>query len=168
MDKTSIRDKPGLKFRKNKKHQIMALAFYGIYVFLAVFNAGNMVTLQIQHYGIYASVGKENFKNYMRANNKSSKIPSIIPAIMLLLLNILLIFIRPPFMSASMVILALILNFIALFSTFIWQRKLQSEMAVTGYDESKINKLISTNWIRTFAFLIQAVFAVLIIVNAVK
>ncbi len=146
----------------------MALALYGIYLFLAVFSAGNMVTLQIQHYGIYTSVGRENFKNYMQANNKSAKIPSIIPAMLLLLLNLLLIFIRPPFMSVTMAILALILNFIALFSTFIWQRKLQGEMAVTGYDEGKIDKLISTNWIRTFAFLIQAVLAVLIIVNAVK
>jgi hypothetical protein len=146
----------------------MPLALYGMYLFLAVFNAGNMVTLQIQHYGIYSSVGRDNFKNYIQANNKSAKIPSIIPAMLLLLLNIVLIFIRPPFMSATMVILTLILNFIAIFSTFIWQRKLQGEMAVTGYDEGKINKLISTNWIRTFAFLIQAVFAVLIIVNAVK
>ena len=146
----------------------MALALYGIYVFLAVFSAGNMVTLQIQHYGIYPSVGRENFKIYMQANNRSAKIPSIIPAMILLLLNVVLIFIRPSFMSATMVILALILNFVALFSTFKWQRKLQGEMAVTGYDEGKINKLISTNWIRTFAFLIQAVFAVLIIINAVK
>ena len=41
-------------------------------------------------------------------------------------------------------------------------------MAITGYDESKINLLISTNWIRTIAFLIQAIIAVSIIINAVK
>ena len=146
----------------------MQLALYGIYLFLAVFNAGNMTTLQIQHYGIYRSVGKENFKKYMQANNKSAVVPSILPAMLLLFVNIALLFTRPLFMSMIVTILTLALNIIALVSTIVWQRKLQGEMAITGYDESKINLLISTNWIRTLAFLIQAILAVSVIINAVK
>jgi hypothetical protein len=146
----------------------MQLVLYGIYLFLAVFNAGNMITLQIQHYGIYKFVGKENFKNYMQANNKSAVVPSILPAMLLLIVNIVLLFTRPVFMSKAVTFLCLSLNIIALVSTFVWQRKLQGEMAVTGYDESKIHLLISTNQIRTIAFLIQAIIAVSIIINAVK
>ena len=146
----------------------MQLTLYGIYLFLAVFIAGNMTTLQIQHYGIYPFVGKESFKNYIQANNKSAVVPSILPAMLLLILNIILLFTRPVFMSLSLTILSLALNIIALVSTFIWQRKLQGEMAITGYDESKINLLVSTNRIRTIAFLIQAIIAVSIIMNAVK
>lgn len=146
----------------------MSLVLYGIYLFLAVFNAGNMTTLQIQHYGIYRFVGKENFKNYMQANNKSAIVPSILPAMLLLLVNIILLFIRPVFMHGNVTILFLALNIIALISTFAWQRKLQGEMAVTGYDEAKIKLLVSTNWIRTIAFLIQAIIAVSIIINALK
>ena len=146
----------------------MQLTLYGIYLFLAVFNAGNMTTLQIQHYGIYHFVGKENFKNYMQANNKSAVVPSILPAMLLLIINIVLLFTRPVFMSATIAILSLALNVIALVSTFVWQRKLQGEMAITGYDESKINLLISTNRIRTIAFLAQAIIAVSITINAMK
>ena len=146
----------------------MQLTLYGIYLFLAVFNAGNMTTLQIQHYGIYRFVGKENFKNYMQANNKSAVVPSILPAMILLIINIVLLFTRPVFMSATITILSLALNVIALVSTFVWQRKLQGEMAITGYDESKINLLISTNRIRTIAFLAQAIIAVSITINAMK
>ena len=146
----------------------MQLTLYGIYLFLAVFIAGNMTTLQIQHYGIYPFVGKESFKNYMQANNKSAVVPSILPAMLLLILNIILLFTRPVFMSLPLTILSLALNIIALVSTFVWQRKLQGEMAITGYDESKINLLVSTNWIRTIAFLIQSIIAVSIIINAVK
>ena len=146
----------------------MQLDLYGIYLFLAVFNAGNMTTLQIQHYGIYPFVGKENFKNYMQANNKSAVVPSILPAMLLLIVNIVLLFTRPVFMPVTVTILSLALNIIALVSTFVWQRKLQGEMAVTGYDENKINLLVSTNRIRTIAFLIQAIIAVSIIMNAVK
>ena len=146
----------------------MQLALYGMYLFLAVFIAGNMTTLQIQHYGIYPFVGKENFKNYMQANNKSAVVPSILPAMLLLIVNIILLFTRPGFMPGTVTILSLALNIIALVSTIVWQRKLQGEMAITGYDESKINLLVSTNWIRTIAFLIEAIIAVSIIINAVK
>jgi hypothetical protein len=145
----------------------MQLLFYGIYLFLAVFNAGNMTTLQIQHYGIYPFVGKENFKTYMQANNKSAVVPSIVPAMLLLIVNILLLFIRPVFMSATATIVSLALNIIAFGSTLTWQRKLQSEMAINGYDENKIKLLVSTNWIRTLAFLIQSIMAVVIITKAV-
>jgi hypothetical protein len=146
----------------------MQLILYGIYLFLAAFNAGNMTTLQLQHYSIYSSVGKENFKNYMQANNKAALIPSILPAMLLLLINILLLFFRPVFMSATEAIMSLVLNIIALVSTFAWQRKLQAQMAVTGYDEGKINLLNSTNWLRTVAFLIQAILAISIILKAIK
>lgn len=146
----------------------MNLIFFGIYLFLALFNSGNMTTLQIQHYGIYSLVGKDNFKDYMNANNKAATIPSILPAMLLLLINFVLLFIRPIFMSETEVILSLSLNIIAFVSTFIWQRKIQGEMAITGYDENKIDLLLSTNWIRVTAFLIQAILAVSITVIALK
>ena len=146
----------------------MQLILYGIYLFLAVFNAGNMMTLQIQHYGIYPTVGRENFKDYMKANNKSALIPSIIPALLLIMTNIGLVFVGPEFMPKSIAALTLILNIIAFVSTATWQRKLQGELAVSGYDEIKIFLLISTNWIRTLAFFIQALIAVAVVMIAVK
>ena len=145
----------------------MGLIVYGIYLFLAVFAAGNMVTLQIQHYGIYPFVGKENFRNYMQANNDAAKFPSIIPAMLLLLMNIVLIFIKPDFLPLFTAMFFLLLNIIALISTFKWQRKLQGEMAVTGYDAEKIARLISTNWIRTIVFLLQAFMVVVITIRAI-
>ncbi len=146
----------------------MPIILYGIYLFLAVYNAGNMLTLQIQHYGIYQSVGRENFKTYMKANNKSAVIPSIFPAMILMLANIALIFSRPVFMPRSIALLTFILNVLAFISTITWQRKLQGDMAETGYDEIKILLLISTNWIRTLAFFLQAVIAVAIVMQAVQ
>src|SRR6185436_9841715 len=103
----------------------MELIIYGAYLFLAVFNAGNMTTLQIQHYGIYPFVGKENFRNYMRANNKAAAVPSILPALLLLVINLILLFYRPVFLSTTATLFSLSFNAIALVSTFVWQRKLQ-------------------------------------------
>ena len=140
---------------------------FGLFLFLSIFNAGNMTSLQIQHYSIYYYVGKDNFKDYIKANNKSARLPAVIPGISLLIVSFILIFFRPDFMTLVEAIVILVLNLLSLFSTFKWQRKLQSEMTETGYDENKINILISTNWIRVFAFLIQGILAVFIIMSAV-
>jgi hypothetical protein len=146
----------------------MELILYGAFLFLAVFNAGNMTTLQIQHYGIYPFVGRANFKEFMHANNKSALVPSILPALLLLIVNILLFFIRPVFIPGREVVLFFSLNIIALISTIIWQRKLQGQMAITGYDEAKISLLLFTNWIRTMVFLFQAIAVVSITIIALK
>src|SRR6187549_551225 len=97
---------------------------YAVYTFLAAYNAGNMMSLQIQHYGIYPFVGREHFKSYMRANNKAALIPAILPGMLMLALSIFLIFIRPAFMTNFEAVASLALNIIAFISTFKWQRKI--------------------------------------------
>ncbi|MEO7211031.1 MAG: hypothetical protein ABIY35_08790 [Chitinophagaceae bacterium] len=146
----------------------MELIIYSVYTFLAAYNAGNMVCLQIQHYGIYPFVGKENFKMYMIANNKAAFIPAVLPGILMLILSIILIFIRPAFMTTNEAIVSFALNIIAFISTVKWQRKLQSDMVSTGYDKAKIKLLISTNWIRTIAFILLGILTISILVMAVK
>ncbi len=146
----------------------MELIIYGVYTFLAAYNAGNMMSLQIQHYGIYHFVGKENFKNYMNANNRAALIPAILPGMLMLILSVVLLFIRPVFMTSPEAIASLALNIIAFISTFKWQRKLQSDMATTGYDDKKIKLLLSTNWIRTIAFILLGILTISILVMAVK
>lgn len=146
----------------------MKLIIYAVYTFLATYNAGNMMSLQLQHYGIYPFVGKENFKSYISANNKAALIPAILPAMVMLILSVILIFIRPVFMTTWEAIVSLALNIIAFISTFKWQRKLQSDMANTGYDEGKIKLLLSTNWIRTIAFILLGILTISILIMAVK
>ncbi len=121
----------------------MELTIYAVYTFLAAYNAGNMTSLQIQHYSIYPFVGKENFKSYMSANNKAALIPAVLPGIFTLILSIVLMFSRPAFMTTFEALASLALNIIAFISTFKWQRKLQLDMATTGYDQAKIKLLLS-------------------------
>ena len=145
----------------------MELIIFGIYTFLAAYNAGNMMSLQIQHYGTYSFVGKDNFKSYMSANNKAALIPAVIPGFLMLILSIVILFFRPAFMTTLESMLSLGLNIIAFISTFKWQRKLQSDMENTGYDETKIKLLLSTNWIRTIAFILLGTLTISILIMAV-
>ena len=92
--------------------------------------------------------------------------PAILPALLLLLVSLILLFARPAFMSPVEAGIAFGLNLAQLASTMIWQRKLQAEMAETGYDDAKIQRLLTTNWIRTVAFLIEALLATVILLRA--
>jgi hypothetical protein len=139
---------------------------FGIFAFLAAFNAGTMTTLQIQHYGIYRFVGRTSFAEYMKANNEAALVPAILPALLLLFVSLLLLVARPAFMSLEEASVAFALNLAQLASTMIWQRKLQAEMAETGYDDAKIQRLLTTNWIRTVAFLLEALMATAILLSA--
>jgi hypothetical protein len=95
------------------------MTLFVVFVFLAIYNAGNMTTLQLQHYGIYPAVPKEGFAEYMRANK-------------------------------------------------LWQRRLHSEMALTGYNEEKIGLLIRTNWIRTISYWLLSALAISILVRVLQ
>ena len=144
------------------------MTLFIVFLFLAIYNAGCMTALQIQHYGIYPAVGREGFADYMKANNRAAALPTIVPAILLLLASVGLLFFRPPFVGALEGAAAFVLNFIAFMSTFLWQRKVQGEMAITGYDEGKVRLLIRTNWIRTICYWLQAVLAISILLHLLR
>lgn len=45
------------------------------------------------------------------------------------------------------------------------ERRLQGEMAATGYDETKVRALIRTNWVRTISYLLLAVLCISILLR---
>jgi hypothetical protein len=144
------------------------LTLFVAFLFLTIYNAGNMTTLQLQHYGIYPAVPKEGFAEYMRANNRAAALPTIVPAILLLLVSVGLVMFRPAFVNLSEGIASFWLNFFAFMSTIVWQRRLQGEMAVTGYDERKVSLLIRTNWIRTICYWLLAALAISMVVRLLR
>jgi hypothetical protein len=78
-------------------------------------------------------------------------------ALVLTLLSIVLLFLRPAFFSLSEAAICLALNFTNLISTMIWQGRLHQTLARVGYDERLVKRLIRTNWVRTFALLLQSI-----------
>ena len=144
------------------------MTLFVVFLFLAIYNAGCMTALQLQHYGIYPAVGREGFAEYMRANNRAAAVPTILPGMLLLLSSIALVIFRPSFVRPYEAWAALALNLVTLFSTFRWQRRVQGEMAVTGYDETKVRVLIRTNWIRTISYLLLALLCISILVRVLR
>jgi hypothetical protein len=87
-------------------------------------------------------------------------VPTILPALLLLVLSVLVVFLRPSYMRPLEATVALVLNVAVLASTFTWQRPIQAHLAETGYDAEAIQRLVRTNWIRTVSYLLIAVDAV--------
>jgi hypothetical protein len=141
------------------------VTLFVVFLFVAIYNCGCMTALQLQHYGIYPAVGSAGFAEYMRANNRAAVLPTILPGMLLLLASIALVIFRPSFVRPYEAWLPVALNLVTLFSTFRWQRPLQGEMAVTGYDESKVRLLIRTNWIRTISYLLLALLCISILLR---
>ena len=99
----------------------------------------------------------------MRANNRAAALPTILPALLLLLSSLALLVQRPGFIKPYDAAVGLGLNLVALLSTFVWQRPIQGRMAESGYDEANIRRLIATNWIRTITHWLIAILAIIIL-----
>jgi hypothetical protein len=135
------------------------MTVFWTFVYLSFFSAGIMLVLQIQHFGLYPLVGKETFAAYISANNRAAVFPAILAALVLTLLSIVLLFLRPAFFSLSEAVICVALNFTNLISTMIWQGPLHQTLSRVGYDERLVKRLIRTNWVRTFALLLQSFIA---------
>lgn len=143
------------------------MTLFLMFLLLAIYDAGCMTVLQLQHYGIYSSVGKENFRGYMRANNRAAAFPTILPAVLLLVTSIILAVRRPGFVRPYEATIIVALNLVALISTILWQRPIQARMAEMGYDEASIQRLVATNWIRTGAHWLIAALGLIILARVV-
>jgi hypothetical protein len=138
------------------------------YTFLAIFSAGAMLTLQVQHFALYPLVGREGFARYVQSNNRAAVFPAILAAVLVFFLSVVLLFDRPGFVPAWAASVAVVFNAVNIVSTMIWQGRLNGALAATGYDEKRVSLLIRTNWIRTAALLTQAVIALYCVYRGVS
>jgi hypothetical protein len=138
------------------------------FTFLAIFSAGAMLTLQVQHFALYPLVGREGFAPYIQANNRAAVFPAILAAVLVFFVSVALLFERPLFVPAWAALVAVVLNAVNIVSTMIWQGRLHGVLAASGYDERHVRLLIRSNWIRTAALLAQAALALYCVYRGVS
>ncbi len=141
---------------------------FAVYLFFAIYCAGSMTVLQMQHFTLYPKVGEANFIQYIQANNRAAFLPSILPAMLLLISTITLLFVKPTYMPFAFIIASLCLNIINITSSVIWQAKIHGQLEKVGFNEELINHLVNTNWIRTSALLIQSLIALYCVMKTIK
>jgi hypothetical protein len=127
-----------------------ALSFYCM-------GAGFMDSFVI--YNGWNFVGPEEFPAMHQATGQRIVTTFVMPMVVLLVLNILQYWLRPVTVPRSWVTMALISQLIGWLSSIFIQIPIQMQLS-EGKDEALLEKLIVSDWLRVFAWLIYIVVVV--------
>jgi hypothetical protein len=124
-------------------------------LFFTLYSTGAIWVLQLNHYPLYAKVGQQEFRDYMTAHNERILLPIVLPSIAAFISSLLLLWQRPVEIPSWSVWLVNAANAATLLSTIFVQGKAHQALADDGYSEILIQRIITTNWIRTAAWTIN-------------
>jgi len=126
-------------------------------LFFTLYNVGVIWVLQLNHYPLYAQVGQGEFQAYLVAHNQRILLPIVLPGIIAFASSLLLLWRRPVEAPKWSVWVVIVLNAAILLSTILAQGPAHNALARDGYSEALIQRIITTNWLRTVAWTINGV-----------
>jgi uncharacterized membrane protein len=129
-------------------------------VFATVFMVGLIWFVQIVHYPLYANVGREQFPEYEAHHNRLTTWV-VGPAMLVEMVTAVALLRYSPGGSTSLVWLGLGLLVVIWISTATLSVPAHDELT-GGFSAGAHTKLVSTNWIRTFAWSVRAVIVMII------
>ena len=122
---------------------------------------GVILMVQVVHYPLFSSVGASSFAAYEALHTQ--RITWIVAPLMVteLLTAIALIYLSPASVSPSLLWLGLILLAVIWISTALVQVPLHRDL-VSGFDSLVHRKLLTTNWVRTIAWVARGLVVALV------
>jgi len=115
------------------------------------FLTGLIWYVQVVHYPQFADVGEAAFAQYHTRHSTLTTYIVAAPMVGELALAVALIFVRPPAFPAPLAWLAAALVGVVWLATFFVSVPLHEQLG-GGYDRTRINQLVRTNWLRTAAW----------------
>jgi uncharacterized membrane protein len=116
-----------------------------------LFMTGLIWFVQIVHYPLFNSIGAERFAAYEARHSNLTTFVVIVPMFIELITSIALLWQRPEFIATWQLWLGLLLVLVIWFSTAFLQVP-QHNILSQGFNETAYNLLVSSNWLRTFAW----------------
>jgi hypothetical protein len=123
-----------------------------ICLFFSLYSVGMIWFLQLNHYPLYANVGRDVFKEYISIHNQRLLFPVILPSLLAFASSIALALRHPAEIPDWSVWLVIALNAVTAVSTALVQGPAHSVLARDGYSAPIVRKVLSTNWLRTAAW----------------
>ena len=120
-----------------------ASTFYGV---------GMIWVLQLNHYPLYASVGRDALANYMAAHNRRLLLPIVLPSLIAAASSLWLWVEAPAGSAASIPFVIVLLNGCVMASTILVQGPAHRQLERHGFSTEIIGRITATNWIRTVAW----------------
>lgn len=123
---------------------------------LTLFNAGWVWFLQLNHYPLYAAVGREAHPGYMAGHNARLLWPVIVPGALAFIFSLWLAVEHPLGVPGWAVWLIFAINIMILASTALLQGPAHLRLEREGFSEALIEKIVATNWARTLGWTFNA------------
>jgi hypothetical protein len=101
-------------------------------VALTLFSSGVQVYIHFEAYPLLAFVGKKEFAAYLKEYEKRLTVPLLVPDGLALLVNIILIFARPPEVNLIGIIILLILNILLAVVTIVVATPVYNRIKAAG------------------------------------
>lgn len=120
----------------------------------SLFLCGLIWVIQILHYPFFAHLERENYTKYQQRHMYLISF-LVIPMMLMELITSVLLVLQPSDFRIEFII-GLILVLLIWSSTFFVQMPIHQKL-LQGYDRAAIQKLISTNWIRTILWTAKSV-----------
>ncbi|MEX0660164.1 MAG: hypothetical protein WEA58_01000 [Balneolaceae bacterium] len=118
------------------------------------FLCGLIWIIQILHYPFFARLDRENYSDHQQKHMVTISF-LVIPVMLIELITSILLVMQPSDFRFEF-IAGLILVLIVWASTFLVQMPIHQKL-LQGYDKKTIQKLVSTNWIRTIGWTAKSI-----------
>jgi hypothetical protein len=123
-----------------------------ICLFFSLYGVGMIWFLQLNHYPLYESVGRDVFGEYVIAHNRRLLFPVILPSGLAFISSVALALRHPAAVPDWSVWLVVALNAVTAVSTVLVQGPAHNALARGGYSASTVSRVLTTNWLRTAAW----------------
>ena len=120
-----------------------ASTFYGV---------GMIWILQLNHYPLYAVVGRDAFTGYMAAHNRRLLLPVVLPSMVAAASSLWLWLDSLAKSAASIPFVIVLLNGCIMASTIFVQGPAHRQLEHHGFSNDIIDRIVATNWVRTVAW----------------
>ncbi len=114
----------------------------------ALLMTGLIWFVQIVHYPLFASVGRQGFNTYAARHNRLTSIV-VMPLMLVEAATAVMLLVNPPaFLAGAASVVQFGLVVLIWISTFAVQVPLHRRLG-RGFDRETVSRLVSTNWVRT-------------------
>lgn len=121
-----------------------------------LFMCGLIWFVQVVHYPLMANVGEDRFAEYERRHQSLTSIVVAVPMLTEAAVAGWLFWLQPKEIPWALNAGGLALVFAIWLSTIFWQMPAHRALD-TGFDSGVHRKLVTTNWVRTFAWSLRGV-----------
>lgn len=133
-----------------------------VHIAVTFYLLGLIWTVQIVQYPLFGRVGTENFITFAGLHAERITMIVMFPMFIELGTAILLLLSPPDNFPMPLLILGLVLLGVIWFSTVVLQIPLHNTLA-EGYDEQAVQRLTTTNWIRTIAWTLRGAIMIVLL-----